>query len=548
MGKIRKRRIIETFIAFVAVGVAAVEFVYHIIFHHYHFPRYTVDITIIILVIAMLCTLTWRWFRREKEEKTEEPKVELISFPEWKDSIVVLPFDNISPEEGQDYFCDGMTEEIITDLSSIHDLRVISRSSAMMLKESKKTVSNIAKELNVQYVLEGSVRKAESDIRITAQLIDATTDAHLWAEKYSGTLDDVFDIQEKVSRSIVDALKIKLSSEEKQKIAERPIDNVQAYECYIQARQDIWDCTEESLDRAIKRIKNGLKIIGENELLYAALGSAYNQYVGIAYRTGECHIRKAEECADKVFELNPDSSFGQILKGGIHFTRRNMQGAVQEIKRGLASDPNNVEGLLFLTILYFLSGKTSAAKAPLKKMKEIDPLNPWNHGMKGWVELYDGQFDLAVQSFSAMHQMDPGNPVFRYLYSMALAANRQVREACSVVDLIARDTPQVFFAGLGTFLKHAWRGEADKALETVSPNWTESARFDETFSWHVAAGYALIQKKEEALDWLKNSVSKGMINYPFFSEYCLWFENIREEPRFKKLMERVKHEWENFEV
>jgi tetratricopeptide (TPR) repeat protein len=397
-------------------------------------------------------------------------------------------------------------------------------------------------------VLEGSVRKAGNDIRITAQLIDATSDAHLWAEKYSGTLDDVFDIQEKVSRSIVDALKLQLSLQENKKIAERPIDNVQAYECYTKARQDIWDCTEESLDRAIRRIKNGLKIIGDNELLYAALGSAYNQYVGVAYRTDERHIRKAEECADKVFELNPDSSFGHILRGRIHFTRRYMQEAVQEIKRGLASDPNNVDGLLLLIILYFLSGKTSAARVLLKKMREIDPLSPWNYGSKGWVELYEGQFNLAAQSFGAMHQMDLGNPVFRYLYSMALAMSHQVEEACSVVDLIAKDTPQIFLAGLGTFLKHAWHGEADKALEIVNPNWTESARFDETFSWHGAAGYALIQKKDEALDWLENSVNKGAINYPFFSEYCPWFENIRGEPRFKKLMKRVKYEWENFEV
>ncbi len=214
MGKIRKRRIIETVAAFIAGGVAAVEFVYHIIFHHYHFPRYTVDITIAGIVIAMLCTVAWRWLRGGKEEGMEEPKAEPISFPEWKKSIVGLPFDNISPEEGQDYFCDGMTEEIITDLSSIHDLRVISRSSAMMLKGSKKAVGDIAKELNVQYVLEGSVRKSGNDIRITAQLIDAASDAHLWAEKYSGTLDNAFDIQENVSRSIVDALKIKLTPEE----------------------------------------------------------------------------------------------------------------------------------------------------------------------------------------------------------------------------------------------------------------------------------------------------------------------------------------------
>ncbi len=123
-------------------------------------------------------------------------------------SIVVLPFTDLSPQKDQEYFCDGMTEEIITDLSHVRELLVISRNSAMTFKDTHKTTKTIARELNVQYVLEGSVRKAGNELRVASQLINAETDAHIWAEKYSGTLNDVFDIQEKVSRSIVDALKL----------------------------------------------------------------------------------------------------------------------------------------------------------------------------------------------------------------------------------------------------------------------------------------------------------------------------------------------------
>jgi serine/threonine protein kinase len=465
-----------------------------------------------------------------------------------KRSIVVLPFEDISPGRDNEYFSDGLTEEIISDLSNIETLRVISRTSSMMLKDTKKDIKTIGKELDVQYVLEGSVRKAGNAIRVTAQLIDTKTDAHLWAKKYSGTLEDVFDIQEKVSRSIVDALKLKLSPEEEEKIAERPIENVQAYDCYNQARLEIWRSTEESLDRATRLIKNGLNIIGDNELLYASLGIAYIHYMEMAYRTDEYQLLKAEECADKVFELNPRSSYGHILKGRIHFKRWNVQGAVREIERALATDPNNVDGILMLPFLYAISGRTSAAKVPLEKLKAIDPLSPWPHGMTGWVELFDGQFESAARSFTTMHQMEPENSLYRYLCSMALAANGQVAEACSLVDLISKDTPRIHVAGLGTFMKHAWRGEADAALAALSPAWIEAARFDETFSWHVAAGYGLIGKREEALDWLENSINRGVINYPFFTDYCPWFENIRDEDRFKKLMERVKHEWENFEV
>ena len=164
--------------------------------------------------------------------------------PTKEKSIIVLPFENISPDPDQDYFSDGLTEEIITDLSHIQDLLVISRSSAMTFKGTKKKISEIVREVNVHYALEGSVRKAGNNIRITAQLIDGINDSHIWAEKYSGTLDDIFDIQEKVSRALTDSLKIKLSPEDKKKFQERTIDNAFAYDRFLRAYSEILSWTK----------------------------------------------------------------------------------------------------------------------------------------------------------------------------------------------------------------------------------------------------------------------------------------------------------------
>ena len=146
----------------------------------------------------------------------------------------------MSPDPENAYFADGLTEEMIADLSKVRALRVISRTSAMLLRGSKKDVPTIARELKVRYVLEGSVRRAGQSLRITAQLIDAAADAHLWAEKYTGTLEDVFEMQEKVSRAIVEALRLELTPQEHQRMAERPIPNLYAYECYLKARREIW--------------------------------------------------------------------------------------------------------------------------------------------------------------------------------------------------------------------------------------------------------------------------------------------------------------------
>ena len=187
---------------------------------------------------------------------TEEVKPKSIS----RKSIAVLPFANMSSDPEQEYFSDGLTEEIISDLSGIKTLLVISRSSAMTFKGTQKKIKEIAGELNVRHILEGSVRKAGNNLRISAQLIDAESDSHLWSEKYNGTLEDIFDIQEKVSRSIVAALKIKLTGEEDKQISIRPIENVHAYECYLKARQEIFRASEDSMQNAFKLLQNGIEL------------------------------------------------------------------------------------------------------------------------------------------------------------------------------------------------------------------------------------------------------------------------------------------------
>ena len=155
-------------------------------------------------------------------------------------SIVVLPFANLSPDPDTEYFSDGLTDEIITDLSRVRALRVISRSSAMRFKGDARGLAAIGRDLACPYVLEGSVRRAANSLRITARLVDAPNDVQLWADKYGGTLDDVFDIQERVSRSIVDALEIRLTPQEAEQLAERPIADVRAQECYLRAQSEIW--------------------------------------------------------------------------------------------------------------------------------------------------------------------------------------------------------------------------------------------------------------------------------------------------------------------
>jgi serine/threonine protein kinase/tetratricopeptide (TPR) repeat protein len=471
-----------------------------------------------------------------------------ITFAKAEKSIVVLPFDDLSPDRDQEYFSDGLTEEVISDLSGIGALRVISRSSAMTFKGTKKTAPEIAKQLNVQYVLEGSVRKAGTNLRITAQLIDATKDTHLWAEKYSGTLDDVFDIQEKVSRSIVRTLKIKLTNKKDKQIASRPIENVHAYECHLRAIYQIWLTTEEGLEQALKFIDNGLEIIGKNEVLYADKGQVYMHYVDFVVGKDESCLKKAEQCVKEIFALNPDSAYGNFLNGLMLRNRGNAQAAVKVFKKAIQAFPEDSNFLTWLAWVYSHWGKCEAARSLSRKIIELDPLSPKSHMLEGTIDLFEGKFGSSIKYLYKFHQIEPGNPFYRYWYAKALAYNQNIEEALKIFELIERDTPNTIWSQLSVFFTNALKEKKTEALQSVTKEAKEMFKKDEMFPIWMAESYILIHEIEEALDWLEHGVNWGFINYPFLKQYDTFLENIRDEPRFKKLMERVKHEWENFEL
>ena len=275
-------------------------------------------------VLNNLTTIV-KWYLKYKNfqpdvKLTNEPVIsetgfKKISFPEK--SIIVLPFENISPDPDQEYFSDGLTEEIITDLSHIHDLLVISRSSAMTFKGMKKKITEIAKEVNVRFVLEGSVRKAGNNLRITAQLIDGLNDSHIWAEKFSGALDDIFDIQEKVSRAITDALKIKLSPEDKKKLQERSIGNAFAYDRYLRAYAEIFSWSKDRISLGLKLMEEGIEITGPNAIIYAGIALAYFQLANIGIDLEE-NFRKSEEYVKKALEIDPYLAEAHFVYGNIY--------------------------------------------------------------------------------------------------------------------------------------------------------------------------------------------------------------------------------------
>ena len=550
----RRRKVLPFLIGYIAACFAIIEFLSNAS-ERYSIPDTTIDLLYILAAVGLPIVIVLPWFINRKKPEAisddlgaNEPNLKSDKTVTPEKSIIVLPFENISPDPDQEYFSDGLTEEIITDLSHIHELLVISRSSAMTFKGTRKTIKIIASEVNVRYVLEGSVRKAGNKLRITAQLIDAMTDTHLWAEKYNGTLDDVFDIQEKVSRSIADELKIIISSEEKKKIQERPIDNVLAYDFYLRAYREIISLSKDRLDYALELLNKGLAIIGENALIYAGFAFTYSQYANLGYEQEE-NINKAEEYVRRTFAIDSNSAEANFVLGCINMTfQTNLHKAIGHFQRAHAIKPKDPEIMGWLSFGYDLVGKSDDAMDLADRVILIDPINPMNYAMKAIHHLFLGNFKIAQKGILDMHKIVPESSIWQLWNSIILLYNERPDETYEFINRNVKEPGQDLLAQLVIFLKYVLKGEKNKLPSLLTSDFLKYSQMDCQLSWHMATFYSYLDDKDQSLVWLNNAVARGFINYPFLSEHDKLLNNIRGEKRFLNLMKKVKYEWENFKV
>jgi non-specific serine/threonine protein kinase len=463
-----------------------------------------------------------------------------------RDSVAVLPFVDMSPQEDQGYFCDGMTEAIISRLSNIRQLSVPARTSVFVFRGKDRDIREIGKKLNVRTVLEGSVQKSGNKLRITVQLINAADGYHIWSEAYDRDLQDVFVIQDEISSAIANALKVKITSDEKRRLSETPIDNVAAYECYLKAYDKIWQFNESSLDSAEKYLLDGVAIVGDNPLLYSALALVYWQYVNIGVAQ-EDYITRAQEYAEKALALDPNFSTAHEVLGTIY---KDFLGdtpeAVSHYKKALAANPSELNALRKLAYTYIVIVGRPAEAAPLAaRAKQLDPLEPFRYLSDAMLYLYDGEYGKALESGRDYFEADTANPLAEFVYAWTLISNDRSAEAFSIIDEAAKKTPDNVCTKFGLLLKYSLLKDKDSALREMTPEFQKTCRRDPEWSYCVALTLSLLDAKAEALDWLENAVSRGFVNYPALKREP-FLSNIRGEERFAELATRVKREWENF--
>jgi len=422
-------------------------------------------------------------------------------------TIAVLPFENISPDKETDYFADGLAEELIINLSRIKEVSVVARTTTMQYKGSKKDIKTIGRELGIRYIIEGSVRKFKDDLRISVQFIDVAKGTQLWGETYKGKLADIFDIQEKVSKEIVDALMLKLSPVEKVELSKRPTLNAEAFDCYLRGRNFLSNRTKSNLDFAILLFQKAVELDSRFAAAYAGLGEAY----GTMYRDfdrQESWLDKALDVSLKALMYDPSLSEAYASMGLAYFGKDQLDEALTASKKAIELDPNNINAYWILSRIYHSTDRDKDAANALEKLIKVNP---------GFLAAYP---DLQMY-YERLNEKDNYDRIIKEILKVYPEYLNLHPE-----DAYRRMSYAVTLAISGN--KERAVNEGEKALE-LSPN-------DPVMMYYGACLYSRLMENGRAVELITAAVKNGYENYEWIKRDPD-FENIRKEPGFLKLIQ-----------
>ena len=395
---------------------------------------------ILVLILAAGAWTIWNFYFRPPP--IEPASVEKMAYPlPDKLSIAVLPFVNLSGDPKQEYLSDGITEQIITGLSRVPKLFVIARNSTFAYKGKPVKVQKVAEELGVRYVLEGSVQKSADRIRITAQLVDATTGRHLWVEKYDRDLKDIFALQDEITMKIMIAMRVKLAEGERARLYARGTDNVEAYVKFLQGYEYFARVTEEDNVRAREFFQEAIALDPEYSTAYAWLGFTHMMDARYAWsKSRRESTDRALELAKKAIALGDPSARGAMLVSYIYRQKRQYDKSIAEIERVIELDPNSADAYAHLAGRLYAVGRGEEAVASAKKAMRLNPISPWFYfywlGMGHWVM---GQYEEAIEAYKKGLNLRPTNLVLHVVlttsYSLLGRGEEARAEAAEVLRL-----------------------------------------------------------------------------------------------------------------
>jgi len=456
-------------------------------------------------------------------------------------SLVVLPFENRSADADDEYFSDGLTEEVITDLANLEGIRVISRTSAMKLKGTRKDMPTLGRELDVQYVLSGSVRRAGTSLRVNAALVEAAADRQVWAERFTGSMDEVFDIQEKVARATADAVKVKLSGREDAQLKTHGIRDPRAYDLYLRARHATDQWTKLGLERARRYLDGALELEPGNPVLLAALGYNFYNFLNTGMGRDEM-LADARRCVDEALRWDPDSTDARRLKGVIALSLEgDMRTALEQLRFVLDRTPEDTEAAFWCSLACAFVGRMPEARDLSHRMMALDPLNTTSHTTQAWILLLDGRFEEAAAITRATYRREP-NMFATFSYAQALIHAQQWDEMDELVDGLRAEAETVPLFRLLLAQVHGRRGDRAGVEALIDAEFMKTVDRDFQYPWQLAIAWLFLGEKDKAISFLDAAVSRGFWSHRFLGELDPHLAALRDDPRFVALMARAKAE------
>jgi TolB-like protein/Tfp pilus assembly protein PilF len=453
-------------------------------------------------------------------------------------SIAVLPFENLSHDPDNAYFAEGVQDEILTRLAKVADLKVVSHSSSQRFKGASEDLRQIAKQLGVTNILEGSVQKAADQVRVNVQLINALNDAHLWAETYDRKLTDIFQIESEVAETIAKTLQAKLTGAEQHAIAARPTENTEAYQLYLKGRFFWNKRTGQNLNKAADYFNQAIRTDPTYALAYVGLADSYVLMPLYGAGAPRDWYPKAKAAAKKALELdNTLSEAHASLAYALHVYDLDFDGSNREFQRAIELNPNYATAHHWYGIELLVSlGRFDEAIREVKRGLELDPLSlPINGGL-GRTYYFARRYDEAIEQLRKTSEMDPGFNYAHWNLGSALAVKGAIGAAIEEYQK-ARALNDDRVLGL---LGHAYASSGNKMeAEKILNQLKELSKERYVSAYSLALVYLGLGNKEEALRWLEEGYQDRAGNDLVYLRVEPLLDPLRGDPRFEELVTKV---------
>jgi adenylate cyclase len=453
-------------------------------------------------------------------------------------SIAVLPFENLSHDPDNVYFADGIQEEILTRLSKIADLKVISRTSTQRYQHKPENLLEIAKQLGVANILEGSVQKAADQVRVNVQLINAQNDSHLWADKFDRKLTDIFAVESEIAAKIADALQARLTAPERNAIAAQPTQNTEAHQLYLKGRY-LWNRrTGENLKKALAYFQLATEKDSNYALAYVGVADAYS--VMPAYSAGspqDC-LPRARAAAQRALELDEMLAEAHASLAYTLFHYFEFAASTKEFERAIELNPNYATAhQWYARTNLLMTGQFDRAIAEMKRAVELDPVSPMFHAELGGVYMVARRYDEAIEQLRNTIETDPEFYWAHRFLGLALELKGATAQAIAEYHRAfeVSDDPVVL-----AFLAHAEAniGRQNEARQILA-RLTEAAKTRYVPAYAFAVIHLALGEKDQALDWLEKNTRDHAAAYSLLIKVDPYLDPLRGEPRFETLVSAI---------